>query len=552
VTLPPSPNLITRSAGLALMTIGVIVLAGWVWDIALLKGLFGPITMKGNAAIALLFAGVALRMDGLSRRLWRVVGMLAAVLAGAIGAATLSEHLGGWELGIDQLLFAEPPGAAATTSPGRMGPNASLCLTLSGIALTCIYRSTPRRLLWAQVLGATVAALALVPTVGYLYGATELYAIARYSGIAFHTGVALLVLGIGILGARPNDGPVAALLNDAPHGIIARRLLGVAVSVPLLLGYIRVVGERLGWFDVGLGASLFVVSMIVLLSLTIWRTAVALARTGADLARSEQDRSDLLTRERAAREKAEQADRAKDQFIAALSHELRTPLNAILGWMYMLRNDAVPEPAKGKAAEAVVRNAGLLARLIEDLLDTSRITTGHLALSRTAVDLRVVVQAAIESVLPASEGQGVRVVLDASPELPTLEADAQRLQQVVWNLLSNAIKFSPPGGIVRVQLSAEGEDAIVVVRDQGKGIDPDFLPYVFERFLQADSTAARDQGGLGLGLYIARHLTELHGGTLHAHSDGPGSGAVFTVRLPLDAALSGDGGDHNYPRAVSV
>ncbi len=515
-----------------LIVISAIVLSGWTLGIDLLKTLFGPIGMKANNAVSLLLCGIAVRLLTDTRRPSRAVGAACALFASAVGAATFGQHVFGWDLGIDQLLFSEIPGAPATTSPGRMGPNASLCLALAGLAIACLFWGSRRTIEWAQVLGAAVTALALIPMVGYLYGSPELYDVARYTGIAFHSALSLLLLGLTILAAQPDEGPVAALLSDAPHGIMARRLLAVTVAVPLVLGYVNVVGERRGWHDVSLGASLFVVAMIVLLSVTIWRTAVALARTGADLKRAENDRTELLTRERAARQKAEQADRAKDEFIAALSHELRTPLNAILGWMYMLRNDTLPEALRGKAGEAVVRNAGLLSRLIEDLLDTSRISTGHMTLSRTPTDLKAVAQAAIESVLPASEGKGISIKLEAAPRLPKVIADAQRLQQVVWNLLSNSIKFSPDGAEVRVQLKAEAGAVVVSVVDNGEGIDPSFLPFVFERFQQGDVTHELAQSGLGLGLYIARHLTELHGGTLHAYSAGPGKGAVLTMRLP--------------------
>jgi signal transduction histidine kinase len=523
----------TRIAGLLLVLIASLGLAGWILGIEDLKGLFGSITMKANAAAGLLAAGLALMFVRTSNKGALIAGRCCAAFVGLLGAATLSEHLAGWNLGIDQLLFTETPGALATASPGRMGVNSSVCFVLSGVALAGLHRKTRRGVVVAQVLGAIVMTLALVPVVGYIYGATELYAVARLTGIAFPTAVALLVLGLGLIAARPSAGPVAALLTDAPHGIMARRLLVVAVCVPLVLGYFRVWGERRGWYDVSLGASMFAVAMIVLLSLTIWRTAVALGRTGKNLERAEQERNDLLMLERTARQKAEQADRAKDEFIAALSHELRTPLNAILGWMYMVRNEAVPDAAKGKAAEAVVRNAGLLARLIEDLLDTSRITTGRLELAMGPVDLRDVVHAAIESVLPASQQRGVLVALDADPAIPELTGDPQRLQQIVWNLLSNAIKFSPPGETVNVEITAQDGAAMVVVRDRGTGIDGEFLPQLFERFQQGDSSTARESGGLGLGLYIARHLTEMHGGSLHAHSDGRGKGAQFTLRLPI-------------------
>jgi signal transduction histidine kinase len=530
----------TRIAGLLLVFIASLVLAGWILGIEDLKGLFGRITMKANAAAGLLAAGVALVFVRTSHKGALTAGRCCAAFVGLLGAATLSEHVAGWNLGIDELLFTEAPGALATASPGRMGVNASLCFVLSGIALAGLHRKTRRGVVVAQVLGAIVMTLALIPMTGYIYGATELYAIGRFTGIAFHTAVALLVLGLGLIAARPSAGPVAALLTEAPHGIMARRLLVVAVSVPLVLGYFRVLGERRGWYDVSLGASMFAVAMIVLLSLTIWRTAVALGRTGKDLERAEQARNDLLMLERTARQKAEQADRAKDEFIAALSHELRTPLNAILGWMYMVRNEAVPDAAKGKAAEAVVRNAGLLARLIEDLLDTSRISTGRLELAIGPVDVREVVHAAIESVLPASQQRGVVVALDDGPTVPKVSGDSQRLQQVVWNLLSNAIKFSAPGETVNVGISAREGVVLVGVRDHGVGIDAAFLPQLFERFQQADSSTARESGGLGLGLYIARHLTEMHGGSLQARSDGRGKGAEFTLSLPT-------GGGHATP-----
>ena len=520
------------------MATGTAVLFGWAFDIGALKSLFGPITMKANAAVGLLSAGLALHCLGAARRSTVVLGRAAATLALSIGAATIFEHLSGWSLGIDQLLFQEPPGAVATTSPGRMGPNASLCLTLSGAGLLALYRGGSRAITAAQLLGAIVATLALIPTVGYLYGAQALYAVARWTGIALHTALALLTLGLAVTCARPAAGPVAAVLSDTTHGIMARRLLGFALLLPLALGYLRVTGELLGWWDTGLGSAMFVVGMIVVLSLTIWRTAAELERTSSDLHQAEHDRDALLLRERAARQKAEQADRAKDEFIAALSHELRTPLNAILGWMYMLRNEAIPQATRGRAADAVVRNAALLARLIEDLLDTSRITTGQLTLASAPVDIRAVVQAAIESILPASEEKNVPVELTAATDLPVLTGDSQRLQQVLWNLLSNAIKFSASGAPVHVDLRADDGTVVVTVRDTGRGIAPAFLPYVFDRFQQADASTSRMHGGLGLGLYIAHHLTELHGGTLHAHSDGPGQGAVFTLRIPAPSSVS--------------
>ena len=528
----------TPAAGLLLVVIASLVLVGWTFGIEDLITLFGPITMKANAAFGILASGVGLILLGSSSKKAIIAGRLLAKFVCVLGAATLCQHMLGWDLGIDQLVFPEAPGAVATASPGRMGVNASLCFVLGGIALSALYRDTLDAAVTAQVFGALGVVCAMVPLVGYLYGATELYAVARFTGIGLHTGVALLILGLTTLTARPAEGPVAALLANAQHGMMARRLLAVAVIVPLVFGYVRVAGERRGWFDLPLGTSLLVVAVIVLLSLTIWRTALALRRSNEELELAQRALSDLLELERTARQKAEQADRAKDEFIAALSHELRTPLNAILGWMYMLRNETVPDAARGKAAEAVVRNAGLLARLIEDLLDTSRITTGRLELAMAPLDLKAVVQAAIESVLPASEQRGVVVTLESDPAVPAVAGDPHRLQQVVWNLLSNAIKFSPPGATVTVKITAHQGSAVVTVSDTGTGIDPAFLPRIFDRFQQADSSTAREHGGLGLGLYIASHLTELHGGSLEARSAGRGKGAEFTLRLPISALIA--------------
>lgn len=234
----------------------------------------------------------------------------------------------------------------------------------------------------------------------------------------------------------------------------------------------------------------------------------------------------------ALRAAAEQASRAKDDFVSTLSHELRTPLNAIIGWATMLRKGVLPADRAQQALETVERNALLQARLIDDMLDLARIEQGKLVLSVGPVEMVRVVEAAIDAVRPAAEAKGVRLqpVLDSHA---TIVGDADRLQQVVWNLCSNAIKFTPRGGRVQVCLRREHSYVEVCVTDTGAGIEPDFLPYVFDRFRQADPSFTRRASGLGLGLAIVRSLVELHGGTVSAHSDGKGMGSRFVVRLPM-------------------
>ncbi|HEV7731981.1 MAG TPA: response regulator [Candidatus Binatia bacterium] len=239
-----------------------------------------------------------------------------------------------------------------------------------------------------------------------------------------------------------------------------------------------------------------------------------------------------LHREQAARQEAEAANRSKDEFLATLSHELRSPLSAILTWITLLRHDDSPARVK-HAIEVVERNARSQARLIEDLLDISRIIAGKMRLDVRPLNLRGVVETALETIRASANQRGVELRLVAGAEFPSSRGDAPRLQQVVLNLLSNAVKFTPSGGVVTVSLERRDDQASITVRDTGSGIAADFIPHIFERFRQADGSSTRSQGGLGIGLAIVRHLVELHGGTVRAESAGIDAGTTFTVTLPL-------------------
>ncbi|MEW6271732.1 MAG: PAS domain S-box protein [Thermodesulfobacteriota bacterium] len=244
----------------------------------------------------------------------------------------------------------------------------------------------------------------------------------------------------------------------------------------------------------------------------------------------------LLAREKAAREEAEAANHAKDQFLAALSHELRTPLSPILGWSGILLEDTLDERQRREALEAIHRNAKQQNQLVADLLDVSSIVSGKLRLNVAPTDLSTVAERALDAVRFSADAKQIRIESDLDPQVEQVRCDADRLQQVVWNLLSNAVKFTPAGGVVRITLRDVGAHAEIEVRDDGRGIDPALLPRVFERFWQGDAAASAPRGGLGLGLAIVRHLVELHGGDVSAHSEGVGRGATFRVRLPRLAA----------------
>ncbi|MEX2221618.1 MAG: ATP-binding protein [Candidatus Rokuibacteriota bacterium] len=250
------------------------------------------------------------------------------------------------------------------------------------------------------------------------------------------------------------------------------------------------------------------------------------------------DRQQSLAREHLARAEAERANRMKDEFLATVSHELRTPLNAILGWSHIIRGGKSDEATLARGVEVIERNAQTQAQLIEDILDASRVITGSLQLSRGPVDLAAVINAALDSVRLAAEAKAIQLAVTLDPAARHLMGDASRLQQVVWNLLANAIKFTSSGGRVEVRLERVDGQAQLTVTDTGEGVPADFLPFIFDRFSQADSTTTRRHGGLGLGLAIVRHLVELHEGTVHAESAGEGYGTSFIVRLPQTEAAA--------------
>ncbi|HKB67753.1 MAG TPA: ATP-binding protein [Pyrinomonadaceae bacterium] len=240
-----------------------------------------------------------------------------------------------------------------------------------------------------------------------------------------------------------------------------------------------------------------------------------------------------LSGEQIARAEAETANRLKDEFLATVSHEIRTPLNAIIGWSHLLRSGRLDEASIARAIETIDRNAKMQAQLIEDILDVSRVITGKLRLRNESVDIASVINAAIDSVQLAIDSKDLHLEVTLDPSARHTFGDAGRLQQVVWNLLSNAIKFTPPGGRIKIKVKRSKGNMQLLVSDDGQGISPEFLPFIFDRFRQADGTSTRNHGGLGLGLAIVRHLVELHGGAISADSTGAGEGATFSITLPL-------------------
>jgi PAS domain S-box-containing protein len=273
-------------------------------------------------------------------------------------------------------------------------------------------------------------------------------------------------------------------------------------------------------------------------TLTIIEDVTERVAREAELQAQIEARSRLLSSEKLARNEAERANRLKDEFLATISHELRNPLNAILGWAHMLRLGKLTPQNTERAVETIYRNAKSQAQLVADLLDVSRIISGKLRLDVRSVDLIGIVNAAIDSIRPSADAKSVRLQTTLDPAVGSISGDGDRLQQIVWNLLTNAVKFTPKGGRIHVKVERVDSHVEVVVSDSGVGISKEFLPYVFDRFRQADASTTRIHGGLGLGLSIVHQLVDLHGGSVSVNSEGEGKGATFTISLPFVGVTS--------------
>jgi signal transduction histidine kinase/ActR/RegA family two-component response regulator len=702
-----SPGQLSRykamSIALALITalIGGAALLGWIIGSEILKRVHPAlVTMKANTSVCLILISCSffLLRDPKAANWQRRAGQVCAVLVGLMGLLTLSEHIAGWDLHIDQLLFEESVAEAGLSFPGRMGVAASLNFFFLGVALFTLGARKQRWFRVSIVSVLLVVAITVLAFLYYFYGIEIEDTVPMRFTIALHTVVAFLSLCAAILLARPDRGVVAIVLGNTPGGMVARRLWPILLIV-VLLGWFRTIGHSSGLFGAGFANALFVLSVLLILVILICWTAISLnrtdrertrvekrldvlvrvselirtirdpyelsyqvaqivgveldlrrclfnetdvkndleivhrdycnraesvagvhrisdyssitselmkrgetvvnndsrtdPRTAADYARSyepngersyvafpllregqwvaslwasddeprqwtkeevtliqsvgertwtaieklraEQERERLLKSEQEARDVAERANRLKDEFLATLSHELRNPLNVILGYSeLLLRMPEIEESERlRRMAEALRRNAQSQSQLINDLLDLSRLQRGKISLNHEIVSLAAIIDHAVETVRAEATAKGVEINLHLGDHLLLVDGDRLRLQQIAWNLLNNAVKFTPAGGWINVSLSCDDTAAMLLVEDTGQGIDPGFLPHVFEMFRQADSSNSRRHGGMGIGLALVRQLVQLHGGTVAAESAGTDKGSRFTIRLPL-------------------
>ena len=690
------------------LVIGSAALLGWILDVDFLKRIHPAlVTMKANTAVCLILISVSLLLlrNPATVRWQRRVAQVFAVLVAVVGLLTLTQHIFGWDLGIDQLLFTETVLEAGQSFPGRMGVAASIIFPSLSLAILFVDSRSRRWFRVSNVAVLVVVAATVLVFLYYFYG-IERDPIGHYFTIALHTVIAFLSLCASILLLRPDRGLVAILLGKTPGGVVARRMWPILLMV-VLLGWVRAMGRDSGWFGAAFGTALFVLTILLILAVMIWWTAVSLditdrerryaerrldvlfrvselvrtlrdpyelsyavaqtvgleldlrrclfnetdverdlevvhrdycnraesvagvhrisdysstttaemmrgeavincdsktdPRTAADYKRSyeptgerayvavplmrdgrwvaslwvsddqprqwtkeevsllrsvaertwtaieklraEAERERLLQSEQEARDVAERANQLKDEFLATLSHELRNPLNVILGYSeLLLRMPEIDESSHlRKMAEALRRNAQSQSQLINDLLDLSRLQRGKISLNHETVSLAAIIDNAVETVRTEAAAKGIEIQLNVGDQFLLVDGDRLRLQQIAWNVLNNAVKFTPAGGSINIALHREERAAVFVVEDTGEGIEPSFLPHVFEMFRQADASKSRRHGGMGIGLALVRQLVQLHGGTIAAESEGTNKGSRFTIRLPLtnEAVSSG-------------
>jgi signal transduction histidine kinase/CheY-like chemotaxis protein len=497
--------------GLYALIAGVISLGGWAFDIPRLTDwLNDGVSIQPNTAVLIALAGAAVVF------LQYGYGKFTLVFGGivaAFGGLNLLQYITGADLGFNhQLLFGREWGQAATVTPGRFGPPASISFVFIGISLMLLGMRDHTARRYVPALALVVLLLMMFSLLGYLFNARNFYAIPWLSAIALPSATMLLALGVSVIISMPDHQPMLLLCERSSAGTMARTVLPILVVMIPLVIWLRSKGYEYELFDVGTGRALSAALLVLGVVGLMWIALLALRR-----------------REQRERE----ADRRKDEFLATLAHELRNPLAPISNATSILKLAHDDREVFERATGTIERQLAHLVRLVDDLLDMSRISRGKLELRREHIELASVIHQAVETCRPMAEAAGQEITMTLPAQPIYLDADPVRLSQVVSNLLNNASKFAGQRGRINLTVSRRDRDVEITVKDDGIGIPPAMLNAIFEMFLQVDQSLERSQSGLGIGLTLARRLVELHNGHIEALSEGLGKGSEFVVRLPV-------------------
>lgn len=506
--------------GLCIFAASITSFSGWVFDVpGLTSWGLDEISTQPNTAILIALASMA----GLLLPCWR--GRITLVLGGFValgGILNLVQYMTGADLGFNhQLLFGREWGQVATMTPGRFGPPASFAFVLIGVSLMLLgFGVSSRR--YVPTLALIVVLLMAFSLLGYLFDARNFYAIPWLSAIALPSAIMFMALALVLIISVPEQYPMLLLCERSSAGSMARTVLPILVIMMPLLIWLRIKGYELELFDIGTSRALgAAVQMLGVVSL-MWIALLALRR-----------------REHRERE----ADRRKDEFLATLAHELRNPLAPISNAVSILKVTGSNPEVLVRATEMIERQTAHLVRLVDDLLDLSRISRGQMELRRRHVEVASIIRQAVEICEPVAESLRQEIIVELPPRPIYLDADQVRLVQVINNLLHNACKFAGKSGHIYLSVAQHDYDVVITVKDNGIGIPANMLGYIFEMFSQVDQSLERTQNGLGIGLTLAKQLVELHSGKIEAHSEGLGKGSRFVIHLPISI-------DQTPPREV--
>ncbi len=525
---------VAQVMGTAVTLLGIVVLVGWVCENESIKSVLpGYVSMKANTALCFTLCGTSLLIGFLSRpRVWKrwCANLLAAAVI-IISCLTLMEYASGVSIGLDEMLFPDSPDAAATSAPGRMAPNTASAFLLYAIALTLLSRGR-KSAQTAQLLGLIGIFIALMALLGYLFKAHILVEVLNLTWMAVHTIVGMIMLGVGLLCARPNRGFMGVALANTPGGALARSLIGPAVAGAICIPWLIYFGYEAQLYDVGFAFSLLILIRIAIICGLAVRMIAALDHLEQERRRLNEDRFQSDVRERGAVE----ASRLKSEFVANVSHEIRTPMNGVLG-MTSLLLDSELTPEQREHVETIRQSGDALLNLVNEILDFSKLEAGKFTLDKKSFALVPCIDEILNLMGVTAQKNRIDLISFVNPDIPaTLIGDAARLRQVLINLVGNALKFTDEGEVSlevnAVRLEGNLYQVEFLISDTGQGISPDSLPKLFRPFQQGDASATRRHGGTGLGLAISKRMVELMGGEISVSSI-LSAGSVFRFSIPM-------------------
>jgi signal transduction histidine kinase/DNA-binding response OmpR family regulator len=510
--------------------VGLVVLAGWVLDIKVLKSI-APIweSMKPLTASSFILLGIAFRLRNPERTGTSLPSFarICAALALLAGVLTLLEHVLGWDLGIDR--WPLPDRSGTGLFPGRMPPNTALNFVLLSGAILGIDAHSPGRRRLAELSAAIVLLIGFMGVVGHAYGVTAFSRVTMYTTeMAFYTAILFVVFAGGVLAARSDGWVVETVMGDGPGSAAARQLIPLLL-IPLAIGWLILQAEHFGLITPEFGVAVVVLANIVLLVIAILASARLINRTDAGR------RAEALQAQT-----AHQANRLKSEFLANMSHELRTPLNAIIGFAELMHDGKTGPvtPDQQEYLGDILTSSRHLLQVINDVLDLAKVEAGKMEFWPEPVDLEKLVGEVKDVLRTLAAQKRLKIDSDIDPELGGITADASKLKQVLYNYLSNALKFSPDEGRVTVRAKSENADEFrIEVEDQGIGINPADMDRLFVEFQQLDASTAKHHAGTGLGLALTKRIVEAQGGRVDVRST-PGLGSVFSAVLPRSAKVT--------------